>query len=115
MKNLLKITAFVFVMILQFSCKSVKEIAPKTATIIVPAKGEIKLFKNSEHSSFSINLTNKSTKNSCEAFTVKNDYKKWISPSLLANKDLDFSVSSDSYVLLENYSNENISVIYTIN
>jgi hypothetical protein len=114
MKTIFKIIAIISILFFQFSCKSTIEISPKTATIIVPAKGEIKLFDNIEHNSFSINLTNKSILNSCEAFTVKNGSKKWISPSLLANKQLDFSVSSSAYVLLQNYSNENISVVYTI-
>lgn len=115
MKNFIKITAIISVLFFQFSCKSAIDISPKTATIIVPAKGEIKLFDNVDHNSFSINLTNKSTKNSCEAYTVKNGNRKWISPSLPVNGTLDFSVSSSAYVLLQNYSDENISVVYTIN
>lgn len=114
MNTFLKITALISLLFFQFSCKTVQDISPKTATIIVPAKGEIKLFDAVEHDSFLINLTNKSTLNSCEAYVVKNENKKWISPSLLANKQLDFSVSSSAYVLLQNYSDENVSVVYTI-
>lgn len=114
MKNLIKITAMVSVLFLQISCKTYQDISPKTATIIVPAKGEIELFKNIEHASFSINLVNKSVKNSCEAYTIKNGNRKWISPSLPVNGKLDFSVASAASVLLQNYSDENISVVYTI-
>ena len=113
MNTILKITVITFMLSL-FSCKIVQDISPKTATITVPAKGEIKLFATVEHPSFSINLTNKSIKNSCEAYVVKNEKQKWISPSLLANKQLNFSVSSSAYVLLKNFSDENISVVYTI-
>jgi hypothetical protein len=73
------------------------------------------LFDNVEHNSFSINLMNQSTKNSCEAYVVKYGNRKWISPSLPVNGTLDFTVASSAYVLLQNYSDENISVVYTIN
>lgn len=115
MQNLFKITVLVAIVLFQVSCKTVQDISPNQGAIIVPAKGEIKLFDNIEHNSFSINLTNKSVKNSCEAYTVKNGNRKWISPSLPVNGTLNFSVSSSAYVLLQNYSDENISVVYTIN
>ena len=114
MKNFLKILAIATIVFFQFSCKSQIDISPKTATVIVPAKGELKLFENTQHGSFSINIKNKSIKNSCEAYTVKNGNKKWISPSLPVNGELDFSVPKDGLVLLENYSDENISITYTI-
>jgi hypothetical protein len=44
MKNFIKIVALVTIVFCQFSCKSQIDITPKTATIIVPAKGELKLF-----------------------------------------------------------------------
>ena len=114
MKSIMTITAIVSILILQFSCKSAMDISPKSATINVPARGEIKLFDNIEHSFFSIILTNQSRKKSCEIYVVKNGVKKWITPSLLANKQLYFSISSSAYVLLENFSDENISVVYSI-
>lgn len=114
MKKFIKIVALVTIVFCQFSCKSQIDITPKTATIIVPAKGELKLFEDTQHSSFSINIINKSVKNSCEAYTVKNGNKKWISPSLTVNGELDFLVPNDGSVLIQNYSDENISIIYTI-
>ena len=114
MNSFIKIIAIVLVLFSQFSCKTYQDILPKTATIVVPAKGEIKLFESMNHNSFLINLKNLSTKNSCEAYTVKNGNKKWISPSLPVNGKLYFSVSSSSFVLLQNFSDENISVVYTI-
>ena len=115
MKNSIQISALIVFAMFQTSCKSTSEIAQKTATINVPSKSEIKLFDQVEHNSFSINLSNQSTKNSCEAYLIKNNSKKWISPSLLANKELDFSVAKNAYVLLENFSDENITVTYSIN
>ena len=96
------------------SCKSLPEINPKQGTISVETKSSKTLF-DSEHQSFSIHFQNKNTKNSCEVYTIKNGIKKWISPSLLANKTLDFHVATNGSVFIENFSNENIEIQYTIN
>lgn len=113
MKNLFKITILLAFIFLQFSCKSVI-ISPKQGTITVPAKGEIRVWENIDHGSFSLHLENKSDLNSCEAYTVKNKYEKWISPSLLAKSALDFTVPANGSVLLKNFSNENLTITYTI-
>lgn len=114
MKNILKILVLATFVFCQFSCKTQIDISQTTATVVVPAKGELKLFENIANGSFSINIKNKSVKNSCEAYTVKNGNKKWISPSLPVNGELNFSVPKEGSVLLENYSDENISITYTI-
>lgn len=113
MKNLFKITLATTLILLQLSCKTI-DISPKKGTITVPAKGEIRVWENLEHNSFSLHLEDKSTTNSCEAYTIKNNYEKWISPSLLANSALDFTVPSNGAVLLKNFSNENLTINYTI-
>lgn len=113
MKNLIKITLATALILFQFSCKTI-DISPKQGTITVPAKGEIRVWENVEHSSFSLHLENKSATNSCEAYTVKNNNEKWISPSLLANSALDFTVPSNGAILLKNFSNETLTVNYTI-
>jgi len=113
MKNLFKITLATTLILFQFSCKTA-DISPKQGTITVPAKGEIRVWENLEHGSFSVHLENKSVTNSCEAYTVKNNYEKWISPSLLANSALDFTVPSNGAVLLKNFSNESLTINYTI-
>jgi len=114
MINAVRITLVLTILFCLFSCKSQIDISPKTDTVIVPAKGEIKLFENREHSPFSLNLINKSTKNSCEVYKMKNGNRKWISPSLLANGSLDFTVPDDGFVLIQNYSEENISITFKI-
>lgn len=114
MKTIIKFTAIITILFFQFSCKSVQDISPKQGTIIVPAKGEIRMWDNLEHGSFSLKLENTSTKNSCEAYKVKNGNQKWISPSLLANKSLEFSIAANGHLLLQNYSDEVITVKYTI-
>lgn len=114
MKNLFKITLAVTIILLQSSCKTMT-ISPTQGTLTVPAKGEIRVWENMEHSSFSLHLENGSNQNSCEAYTVKNNYEKWVSPSLLAKSSLDFTVPSDGSVLLKNFSSENLTITYTIN
>ena len=113
-KNSFKITALIVIVLFHISCKTVQVISPKQGSIIVPAKGEIKMWDNLEHASFSLKLENTSTKNSCEAYKVKNGLQKWISPSLLADKSLEFSIAANGYLLLQNYSDEVITVNYTI-
>lgn len=115
MKNLLKITVLFTIVFFQLSCKSSQAISMKQGTITVPAKGEIKVWDTIDHDSFSLNLVNPSTKNSCEAYKVKNGIQKWISPSLLANNSIEFSIASKGYLLLKNFSNEVIIVNYSIN
>ena len=114
MNNLLKITALIAMVLLHVSCKSLQEISPKQGEIIVPAKGEIRMWDKIEHGSFSLKLENTSTKNSCEAYKVKNGFQRWISPSLLANKSLEFSIATNVHLLLQNYSDEVITVKYLI-
>ncbi|MBC7606403.1 MAG: hypothetical protein H7199_05560 [Burkholderiales bacterium] len=114
MQNLLKITTLITILLFQISCKSTQDISPKQGILIVPAKGEIRMWDNLEHGSLSLKLVNTSTKNSCEAYQVKQGNQKWISPSLLANKSLEFSIAANGHLLLKNYSAEVITVKYTI-
>lgn len=114
MKNILKLAVVFSLFVVTVSCKSV-DITIKQGTITVPAKGEIRQWQNTEHGSFSIHLENKSTKNSCEAYKVSAfGNEKWIYPSLLASGSLDFSIASNGSLLLKNFSDETITVIYTI-
>ncbi|WP_445453950.1 hypothetical protein [Flavobacterium sp. 25HG05S-40] len=113
MKNVMQIILVSVLILFQLSCKTVN-ISPKQGTITVPAKGEIRIWENLEHTSFSLHLENKSSTNSCEAYTVKNNTEKWISPSLLANGTLDFTVPSNGAVLLKNFSNESLTINYII-
>lgn len=113
MKNLFKITIITALILVQLSCKTV-DISPKQGTITVPAKGEIRVWENLEHSSFSLHLENKSVTNSCEAYVIKNNTEKWISPSLLANAKLDFTVPNNGAILLKNFSNESLTINYII-
>ena len=111
MKNL--ILAIILV-VASISCKSLPEITPKKGSFEVNSNQNLTLWRE-KHQSFSVNLENTSTKNSCEVYTIKNGSKKWISPSLQANKSLYFNVPANASVFIENYSTENVKINYSIN
>ena len=111
MKNLILTIALV---VASISCKSLPEITPKNGSIEVISNQNLTLW-NTNHQSFSVRLENTNTKNSCEVYTIKNGAKKWISPSLLANKSLSFHVPANAAVFIENYSTENVKINYSIN
>ena len=111
MKNLSLTIALVFLLV---SCKTLPEITPKEGSFEVISKQNTTLW-NENHATFSVHLQNTNTKNSCEVYIVKNGSKKWISPSLLANKSLDFNVPENASVFIENFSSENIKINYSIN
>lgn len=87
---------------------------PKVGTLTIKAKSEISFWKGVAHSSFRIHLSNPSKINSCEAYIVKNGQEKWISPSLLAQGELDFNVPKNAYIFFKNFSNEDLIITYSI-
>ena len=111
MKNL--ILAFTLV-VASICCKSLPEITPKKGSFDVNSNQNLTLW-NTNHQSFLVRLENTSTKNSCEVYIIKNGSKKWISPSLLANKSLYFNVPTNASVFIENYSTDNVKINYSIN
>jgi hypothetical protein len=116
MKNASKIILAVLLLITTLSFKSTTNLTeiPKKGVFDIPAKSEISFWKNTKHASFSIHLENHSKQNSCEAYTVKNGKEKWISPSLLANGELDFTVPKDAHLYFKNFSEENLKITYNI-
>ncbi len=96
---------------LTYSCKSTGSMAaiqPKTGTIELPAKGELRIWKDIIHPGFIVTLTNSAEKQSCEVYKVKESgSEKWIDPSLQAGKSLTISVPANGHLFLKNF-NENI-------
>ncbi len=86
----------------------------KTGTVIVPAKGTTKIWENTKHESFAVTLSNLSTLNSCEIYILKKRSKKWFSPSFFPHSDLKIYVPTNGALLLENFSNEDITITYVI-
>ena len=80
MKQLL--FALITIATLTYSCKStgsMSAIQPKSGTIELPTKGELRIWRNSIHPSFTVTLTNPAEKQSCEVYKVTgNGNEKWV-------------------------------------
>jgi hypothetical protein len=100
------------------ACKTqsnLNAIQPKAGGIEVPAKGEFRLWRNTQHSSFSVLLTNPSTSQSCEVYKVtSNGNEKWISPSLKAGKSLSVTIPTDGHLLITNFNPNTLTISYKV-
>jgi hypothetical protein len=99
-----------------FSCsKNIINIEPKAGSIEIPAKGELRIWKGIEHSSFTVKLTNTDPKQSVELYTVKNNgSEKWVSPSLLANSNIIITIPADGHLFIKNFNPNNFKISYKI-
>jgi hypothetical protein len=98
------------------SSRNMASIQPKTGTIDLPQKGELKIWKDILHPSFSVTLTNNNPQQSCEIYTVKSNGKeKWVSPSLLANSSLTITVPKDGHLFFKNFNPNTLTITYTVN
>jgi hypothetical protein len=118
-KNKMKKLAFILTisLVTLFSCsRNIVNIEPKAGIIEIPAKGEFRIWKGIEHSSFSVKLTNNDPKQSVELYTVKShDTEKWVSPSLLANSSLTITIPADGHLFIKNFNPNNFKISYNIN
>lgn len=116
MKKIL-FTAVLFTAIM-ISCNSTQNLAniePKNGTMELPAKGELRIWNNQEHTSFSVTLINASATQSCELYTVNSSGKeKWVSPSLLAKSKLTVTIPSNGHLFVKNFNNNLLPVTYSI-
>jgi hypothetical protein len=105
--------------IINSSCKStctMASIEPKMGTIDLPQKGELRLWKDIMHPSFSVTLTNNNAQQSCEIYTVKSSGKeKWVSPSLLAKSSLTVTVPANGHLFFKNFNPNTLTISYTVN
>jgi hypothetical protein len=117
MKNLL--FGFLTIISIASSCKSsgsMAAIEPKSGSIELPAKGELRIWKNTAHPSFTVTLTNNAPKQSCEIYTVKsNGSEKWVNPSLLANSTLTVIVPADGHLFFKNFNPDILTIKYAVN
>ncbi len=109
----MKIVLFALLTIatITYSCNSIgsiEAIQPKKGTIELPAKGELRIWRNTVHPSFTVTLTNSTETQSCEVYKVTdNGNEKWINPSLMAGKSLTISVPANGHLILKNF-NDNV-------
>jgi hypothetical protein len=101
-----------------FSCNTTQGIAniePKKGTMLLPAKGEFRIWDNKKHGSFSVTLTNSSASQSCELYTVNSNGKeKWVNPSLLANSELAITIPADGRLFIKNFNENTLPITYII-
>jgi hypothetical protein len=114
-----RLTLAVFTIIaIAVSCKSsgsMTAIQPKQGAIDLPEKGDFRIWKDLTHPSFTVTLSNPSTSQSCEIYTVKNNWnEKWVSPSLLAGKTLTVRVPANGHLLFKNFNPNTLKINYKI-
>jgi hypothetical protein len=101
------------------SCNSshlMATIEPKSGNIELSAKGELRIWKDIQHPSFTVVLTNNAPQQSCEIYTVKSGgVEKWVSPSLLANSSLAVTVPGDGHLFFKNFNPNTLTITYKIN
>ena len=110
--------SFLTIAVFAISCHSGKNlvnIQPKSGSIVIPEKGELRIWNNIKHSGFDVLLTNNSEKQSCDIYYVKSDgNEKWIKPSLMAQSSQTISIPVDGYLLLKNFNPNNLTITYKI-
>ena len=115
MKKLLLITS-VIVFFISSCTRNLVAIEPKVGTIEISTKGEFKIWKGINHSSFSVTLTNTDAKQSVELYTVKSSgAEKWVSPSLLANSSLTVTIPENGHLFIKNFNPNNFKITYQVN
>ena len=116
MKNLSSL--LLIMLMLNVSCKttaSLTAIEPKTGTMELPAKGEYRMWRNIEHTGFLVTLTNPSATQSCEVYKVTaNGNEKWVSPSLMAGKELTISIPENGHLFLKNFNGNILKIDYRV-
>ncbi len=109
---------FLTIITILSSCKStgsMSAIQPKMGNIDLPAKGELRIWKDIAHPGFTVTLTNNAPQQSCEIYTVKsNGTEKWISPSLLANSTLTVTVPADGHLFFKNFNPNTLTIAYNV-
>ncbi len=97
------------------SSRSMATIEPKSGNIELPAKGELRIWKNTQHPSFRVMLTNNAPQQSCEVYTVQSSgVEKWVSPSLVANSTLTVTVPADGHLFFKNFNPNTLTILYKV-
>ncbi len=98
------------------SNKNLSAIEPQKGKLDIPAKGELRVWRDVKHARFSVTLVNASPNQSCEIYYVKSDgNEKWINPSLLANSKLTVTIPTDGHLFIKNFNPNVLSISYTVN
>ncbi|MBO0930109.1 hypothetical protein [Fibrella aquatilis] len=113
------IFVFLAIIVIANACNSSKNLAsiqPKSGNLEVPAKGELRVWKDIKHPSFDVVLTNSNANQSCEIYYVKNNgIEKWINPSLQANSSQTVFIPTDGHLFIKNFNPNTLTINYKIN
>ncbi|MCU0467726.1 MAG: hypothetical protein MUF58_03925 [Arcicella sp.] len=111
-----KVFAVAIIFLFQMSCKTeqLDSSIEKVGDFTVPPKGEIRVWNNTLHPSFTVKLTNNSSINACEVYLVENDVDTWNRPSLFPKEVKRLKVAKNGSVFIQNYSTEPIKIGYEI-
>ena len=96
--------------------RNLTNIQPKSGSIEITAKGELRMWKDIKHPSFNVVLTNSNATQSCEVYYVKSDgTEKWISPSLQAKSIQTVTIPTDGHLFVKNFNPNALTISYKIN
>jgi hypothetical protein len=114
-KTLFMLLAVVLIACSCNSSRNLENIQPKSGTFEIPANGELRVWKDVVHASFSVVLTNNNPNQSCEIYYVKkNGTEKWVNPSLLAKSTLTVGIPTDGHLFIKNFNPNNLIISYKI-
>ena len=110
---------FLAIIVIAVACnlsRNLANIKPNSGNLEIPAKGELRVWKDIKHPSFDVVLTNSNTNQSCEIYYVKsNSTEKWINPSLQANSSQTVSIPTDGHLFIKNFNPNSLTISYKIN
>ena len=113
------IPPFLAIIVIAVACNSSRNLAniqPKSGNLEIPAKGELRVWKDIKHPGFEVVLTNSNANQSCEIYYVKsNGTEKWINPSLQANSSQTLSIPADGHLFVKNFNPNTLTLSYKIN
>ena len=116
MKNFLFAT--LLIILLFTGCSSshdITNIIPQSGTIIIPANGTFRMWKDVKHGSFTVTLTNSSPDKSVELYKVTSGgNEKWINPSLRANSSQQVTIPVDGHLFVKNFNDNIFNITYNI-
>jgi hypothetical protein len=116
MKKLFAVTLLCSAILIGCSASNeITNIQPKSGSIEIPVNGELRIWNDLPHRSFTVTITNSSPNQSVELYKVKKDgNEKWVSPSLLANTSIDVNIPTDGHLFIKNFNNNDFTVTYKI-
>jgi len=117
----MKKSAFAFLVItfITVACNSsrnLSNIQPQSGNLNIPAKGELRVWKEIKHPSFDVVLTNQNNNQSCEVYYVKSDgTEKWVNPSLAAKTNVTVTIPKDGHLFIKNFNPNTLTISYKVN